>query len=425
MADERKLVVARDRARRYGRLSADYVEWAPSIKTLVNEAGDDDWGTFVVACALLEDVIPQNEKDAVERQIEVDRREAAFRELMHRRGHGRRTSCTFLAGAVSLVVFACFYGSVMAHDPFSAGLGSVFTPLGMALFAAIGGISAGFALGACSERARSNGALSAFLSCLVGVACAFVCPLFPPVALVLAWAAWHSCDLVKPRVVTELESQIAHREAHGQRAFAKDPRAPEFVKNAMRLAGMYRASSGEVGRLARDALQRRQGDYGAFVVYNALLSEHHAACQAKSAVGSGGSDADGGRSSVAGRRGHDGEMERDGGRSAVKWSIASSLAVAVVLWNLIGFDFALADLAALLGSAGPYVAMGVVVASVVALAAVGWRSGVRAGDIYGIGKNDERLTGAARSAWFSAWVNLAGVYVAYHLSAFQLLLAGF
>lgn len=424
MADERNIVVARDKARRYGGLSADYAEWVPSVKALVNEAGDDDWGTFVVACALLEDVIPQNEKDAVERQIEVDRRETTFRERMRRRGHGRRTSCVFLAGAAAAAVFACFYETILTYDPFVAGVGFVFESLSMALFAALGGVSAGFALGARSEWARDNGAFAAFLSCLAGVACAFVCPLFPPVALVLIWAAWHSSDFVKPRVTTALETQVVHRGTHGQRAFAKDPRAPEFVKNAMRLAGVYQASPGEVGQLARETLRRRQSDYGAFVVYDALLSEHHAACQAKALVGADDGEAGGDGRGVAERRRRDAEREWDDRKVIVRWGVASSIVVAAVLWKSIGFELALADFAALFGLARYHVSMGIVVVGIAVPVFVGWRSAVRAAAIHGIDRSGRCLIGVARSAWFSAWVTLAGVYVAYLLSALSLLLPG-
>ncbi|MDO5426666.1 MAG: hypothetical protein Q4F54_02700 [Coriobacteriia bacterium] len=43
----------------------------------------------------------------------------------------------------------------------------------------------------------------------------------------------------------------------------------------MRLAGIYQDSDGFIAEIAKEALSRKQSDYGAFLAYEAFLLDHH------------------------------------------------------------------------------------------------------------------------------------------------------
>lgn len=412
---------AREKARRYSRLSADYAYWSPRVKDLVNNAGNEDWGTFIVASALLEEVVPRNERDRVEREIEFEEEFADYRDRTEKENHVHRRLCVTVSVAFAvlciIVRVALLFGPNPQSGPFCNN--PVFNVFGFILFSCVGSISSGYALGAYVDRAKRGGVLAFFISCFTGILCPVVCLFFPPVALLLAWCAWRSSNMLKPKVIHTLGTQSTNRENHGQRVYAKDTRAPQFVKNAVRLAGIYSRSEGSVGEISRMALSTNQNNYGAFVVYNALLTEYHAEQQANAAVDAIDNEADeenlngeGGGSSGVGAALHDtaSRPEYSDSRSIVIRGTCSSFAVALVLWLTVDFEVLLASSSFFVW---PYV-LGVLVFVVSFVGVlVGWRSAVRIASIYGLDARCRHLAGIARPAWFSAYTILIGIFLVY------------
>ena len=424
MANQRNIIVERDKARRYAKLSAEYASWTPRVKRLVEEANSEDWGTFVVACALLESVVPRAEIDKIERQIEYDRRYAEHAERAEKRDHSLRFACITASVITTAIVYALLYVA-SASQVFSftnvkhiAELETAFTIPGLIAFSVLGSFSAGFALGSYSDRRKRASNLAMILSCIAGILCAFLCTLIPPVSLILAWTAWRSSDAMKPQVISVLQKQADYKEVHGKRVYARDSRAPWFVKNAIRLAGIYQGSTGSIGNISREALSRNQSDYGAFVIYEAILTEHHAQRRAEESIRkvdemankSNGYDEDNSPSAADELREAARSDEQTERTSTIMRGVITSVVVAMMIWFAANTSDMFASLFDPLRTYALNTAFAVL--GLISIL-VGWRSTVRVASIYGISAEEKRMASVLRPAWFAAWVMVLGVLLLF------------
>ena len=448
MAGNRNILVsARSNARRYAKLSKGYAPWVPEVKNLVNRAEGDDWGTFVVACALLELVIPQDLRLRIEREIRLDELENEYRQGIK---HKRRACCRIctvgaailcLIGAVIWVLILNSATSGILGDAFDGIYGiefqnnwlvltivklicPLFKPLFLPVFSLIGAISVGYTLGALGDKGMIAKSMALVFSCVIGFVCAFLCPILPPLSFIFAWCAWRSLNVAKLCVAEEIPRQFDVAQ-YGHREFALDPRAPRFVKNAIHLAGMFRDTDGHIGQIAREALSRRQTDYGAFVVYGAVLSRYFEHIRAeriakeeeKEATREANVTADDADISIgnndvevdeqkkeapvaklgSGSADSDKKCSVSNKTSTPIYGICVALFVAIAMRAMMNIGV----VAMVISSSGITVFTILLMAMCVLL---GYQSAARALRIYGLSSKSQAIVAVVRAMWFSAWL---------------------
>ena len=442
MAGNRNILVsARRKARRYAKISKDYEYWTRRVKGMVDRAESDDWGTFVVACALLESAVPQDVRARVEREARLDELEDEYCQQMERRHHDCLKACLVSAAvlcSVGVAIWVLMVESAIHGIPgdafgwihrlgFQGNWISLTTarlkcpllrPVCLPVFSVLGALAAGCSLGTLGDKGKLSKGVAIFLSCIVGFECAFVCPALPPVALVLAWCAWRLLDIAKPAALDRIPRQGLINGEYGRRAFALDPHAPLFVKNAIRLAGIFRDSMGYAGGIAREALNRRQTDYGAFVVYNAILSEcwaqrqaeekaraeeEEAALEAKMAAGNNAAE-DG--EEVADEVTEILEEHQKFNLGALMEDSGFEIGCSVVVALLVGIAIvAMMDIQILATEVWPTAALVLFTVALLAFCTViGYRTARRAFLVHGLDLRQKFVVALARSAWFSAWL---------------------
>ncbi len=407
MAGNRNILVsARRKARRYAKISKDYEYWTRRVKGMVDRAESDDWGTFVVACALLESAVPQDVRARVEREARLDELEDEYCQQMERRHHDCLKACLVSAAvlcSVGVAIWVLMVESAIVCLP---------------VFSVLGALAAGCSLGTLGDKGKLSKGVAIFLSCIVGFECAFVCPALPPVALVLAWCAWRLLDIAKPAPLNRIPRQGLINGEYGRRAFALDPHAPLFVKNAIRLAGIFRDSMGYAGGIARETLNRRQTDYGAFVVYNAILSECWAQRQAEEKARAEEEEAALEAKKAAGNNAvEDGEEVADEVTDILeehqKFNLGAlmedsgfEIGCSIVVALLVGIAIvAMMDIQIQATEVWPTAALVLFAVALLALCAViGYRTARRAFLVHGLDSRQKFVVALARSAWFSAWL---------------------
>ena len=204
-----------------------------------------------------------------------------------------------------------------------------------------------------------------------------------------------------------------NRDRRYERVFADDPHAPQFVKRAIRLAGLYQHDDGDGGRVARLALAQSQGDYGAFVVYERLLSEWHERVMMKRVA-----DDIASASDVTVVTADEGNPDSTNGsrripRAVLNRGLISGLATAAIIGSSVNF-YKLHQLV------GPYFVsiseethcyiVGVICLGVIGIL-VGVYTSRRVALTHGLSDSQRRETSIFRASWFAGWISLIFVFV--------------
>lgn len=262
-------------------VSDSYQSWVPDVKAKIRRANNEDYGTFIVACALLEDAIPKEHKTSIEKQIKLVKHEKLeFKNYQYRKKE-KQKSC---------IVLSCIFGFLgfllslwmFSSTNFSYAFGFDRIPnclylsgYGTILFGIVGCVSIGYIVATCSMLSKYSKYLCFVLSSVFGFVCSFICSAIPPLSLLFAWYAYHLSVYLHPKYTKDLQYHDIYKKLHGKRVFATNPRAPEYIKNALRLAGIYQTSDDYIKDIALQTLSRKQTDYGAFLAYEAFLQDYH------------------------------------------------------------------------------------------------------------------------------------------------------
>lgn len=271
------LVDFRDRATDLICIPDSYADWVPSVKALVRNASEDDFGTFIASKILLESAIPYKHKDNVEKLIKLNDYKKEKTTLLNRKTRDARSFCVTLSVISSVIAMAALIIISLCNGTFFGGFKITYfsAVYGIVLFSLIGGFLSGISISYfyISSDIQKNHAF--LLSCMAGFSSAFLCVLFPPLVLIISWFAYHESSFIKPRLLDDSMLSSKYKKLKSKRVYARNPMSPQFVKSALRLAGIYNEADSYIGEIASRTLKQDENDYGAFVSYNAILSDFH------------------------------------------------------------------------------------------------------------------------------------------------------
>jgi hypothetical protein len=431
MASNLTIENIRDKAKDYADSSFDYTGWTRNVKNLVREADEDNWGTYIVACALLEEAIPSVDKNQKIRNVDYKEKLSEFIGQLAKVTRTNSVTCAVLSGIIASIIAVMLYGGLFQGyitRVAAVVINPAISDYGAILFAISGGAFSGYAFGARTDCLNIDGTTSHIVSCLTGILSPFLCVMFPPVVLLSAWCAWHAS--VKPAAKLVSFSRQSSFRAVGKRRNmrAKDSRAPLFVKDALRLANKYCSKDDEIGEMSRKVLSANQCDYGSFAVWCKILTRYQTNERINNVLNRRNVRASelfenvSRETDVGGAQGTVGfswlsntisGLRNSARRMVIIRSVCSSLVTALILLGTSSFGTYSAknSLAVIANNSRIFLFLVVIACVIVAL-----KLAVKVNATIDFDEHGKRKASIAWPAWYTAWLIMIGIFLIYILS---------